>query len=123
MTADRPFPKRGDIWRVDFDPARGSEQGGTRPAVVIQNDAGNASPRYPNTIVLAVTTRGREIPFHVRVAAGTGSGLRETSWVKCEQILTVSKDRLVGEGPIGRLQEKDLRKVEVGVLLSLGIGS
>jgi len=120
--ADRPAPRRGEIWYVDFDPARGSEQSGKRPALVIQNDAGNASERYPNTIVLAMTTKGKEIPFHVLVTPGPGTGLRETSWVKCEQILTISKVRLVGEGPLGRVTREELRRVEVAVMLSLGIG-
>ena len=47
---------------VDFGMGRGSEQAGIRPAVVIQNDAGNRSPRYPNTVILAVSTKGRPIP-------------------------------------------------------------
>ena len=123
MTADRPAPRRGEIWSVDFDPARGSEQGGTRPALVIQNDAGNASERYPNTIVLAMTTKGKEIPFHVRIAPGPETGLRETTWVKCEQILTISKSWFVGNRPLGRVAPEDLKRAEVAVMLSLGIGT
>ncbi|HYN41328.1 MAG TPA: type II toxin-antitoxin system PemK/MazF family toxin [Thermoanaerobaculia bacterium] len=121
--AERPAPRRGEIWYVDFDPARGSEQGGKRPALVIQNDAGNASERYPNTIVLAMTTKGKEIPFHVRITPGPGTGLREASWVKCEQVLTISKVRLVGEGPLGRVTREELKRTEVAVMLSLGIGA
>lgn len=121
--AERPVPRRGEIWSVDFDPARGSEQGGKRPALVIQNDAGNVSERYPNTIVLAMTTKGKEIPFHVLITPGHGTGLRETSWVKCEQILTISKVRLVGEGPLGRVTREELKRAEVAVMLSLGIGA
>lgn len=120
--ADRPPPRRGEIWFVDFDPARGSEQSGRRPALVIQNDAGNESLAYPNTIVLAMTTSGRHIPFHVRIEATPSTGLRETTFVKCEQVLTISKGRLLGTGPVGRIERSDLRKVEVAVLLSLGIG-
>ena len=116
-----PSPRRGEIWTVDFDPGRGSEQAGHRPALVIQNDAGNESTLYPNTIVLAMTTKGRRIPFHVRIDATTSTGLRETSFVKCEQILTIAKRRLLGPAPLGRICETDLRKVEVALLLSLGI--
>ena len=122
MTTEEPAPRRGELWWVDFAPVRGAEQAGRRPALVIQNDAGNESALYPNTIVLAVTTRGRRIPFHVRVEAGPSSGLRETSWVKCEQMLTISKSRLLGSEPIGRLAPEALRKVEVALLLALGIG-
>jgi mRNA interferase MazF len=120
--ADRPAPRRGEIWYVDFDPARGSEQGGKRPALVIQNDAGNVSDRYPNTIVLAMTTKGKAIPFHLRIEAVAATGLRETTWVKCEQVLTISKTRLVGDGPVGRAAPEEMKKVEVAVMLSLGIG-
>jgi mRNA interferase MazF len=121
--AERPAPRRGEIWYVDFDPARGSEQGGKRPALVIQNDAGNLSERYPNTIVLAMTTKGKEIPFHVLVRPGPGARIRETSWVKCEQIFTIPKLRLVGEGPSGRVTREELKRVEVAVMLSLGVGA
>ncbi len=65
MTAENVVLRRGEIWYVDFDPARGSEQAGRRPALIIQNDAGNESARYPNTIVLAMSTKGRPVPFHV----------------------------------------------------------
>lgn len=82
-----PTPRRGEIWLVDFSPQRGAEQGGQRPALVIQNDFGNQSPRYPNTIVLAMSTKGRTIPFHVPVDEPSElNGLRETTYVKCEQV-------------------------------------
>lgn len=123
LTADRPVPRRGEIWWVDFDPARGSEQAGQRPALVIQNDAGNLSALYPNTVILAMSTKGKAIPFHVRIDPVPSTGLRETTWVKCEQILTISKARLVGRGPMGRIGPVEMRKVEVAVWLSLGIGS
>jgi hypothetical protein len=55
---------RGDIWVVDWSPGRGSEQAGMRPAVVVQTDAANLNPRYPNTIVLTVSTKGKAVPFH-----------------------------------------------------------
>ena len=55
-------PARGDIWIVDFNPARGSEQAGKRPALVVQNDVGNRNERYPNTIVLAMSTKSKPVP-------------------------------------------------------------
>jgi len=58
---------RGDIWIVDWSPGRGSEQTGTRPAVVIQTDAANLNPHYPNTIVLTVSTKGKAVPFHIAI--------------------------------------------------------
>ena len=119
--SDASSPRRGEIWMVDFNPARGSEQAGIRPALVIQNDAGNANPRYPNTIVLAISTKGKSVPFHVRFDPTKGNGLRETSFVKCEQILTIAKARLVGR-PMGRATPVQLRNIEVALLLSIGVG-
>ena len=52
-------PKRFEIWLVNWNPGRGSEQEGLRPSLVIQTDAGNINPNYPNTIVLAISTKGR----------------------------------------------------------------
>jgi mRNA interferase MazF len=120
---DRSAARRGEIWYVDFDPARGSEQAGRRPALVIQNDAGNASAVYPNTIVLAISTKGRVAPFHVRIDATRENGLRETSFVKCEQVLTISKARLLGAKAVGRVGRDQLKKIDVALMLSLGIGS
>jgi mRNA interferase MazF len=123
LTAEGSIPRRGEIWTVDFNPARGSEQAGRRPALVIQNDAGNSSDSYPNTIVLAMSTKGRPVPFHVRIEPSTTTGLRETTYIKCEQILTISKARLLGRNPIGRIRHADLSRVEIAVMLSLGIGA
>ena len=112
--------RRGEIYWVDWSPGRGSEQGGRRPALVVQGDAGNRSPSYPNTIVAAISTHGREIPLHVRLRPRTATGLRATSFVKCEQVLTVSKDRL-SVGPIGRLDAALMADVDRALRLSLGL--
>jgi len=105
--------RRGQIWLVDWSPGRGSEQLGTRPALVIQTDAANANARYPNTIVLTLRTKGLPVATHVEVAPDARNGLRETSWVKCEQILTISKDRLMTLW--GSLSTRDLDRVEQAV--------
>ena len=107
---------------MDFNPARGSEQAGERPALVIQNDVGNANDRYPNTIVLAMSTKGKRVPFHVRIDPARSNGLREITFVKCEQILTIAKARLKGKGPAGRVSAGQLRQVEAATLLAIGIG-
>jgi len=117
-----PSARRGEIWYVDFDPARGSQQAGRRPALVLQNDAGNASVGYPNTIVLAISAKGRDAPFHVKIEPSRENGLREMSVVKCEQILTISKTRLLGI-PLGRVGRPDLKRIDVALMLSLGIGA
>ncbi len=120
--SEYPSPRRGEIWYADFSPARGSEQAGKRPALVIQNDAGNTNPCYPNTIVLAMSTKGKRVPFHVRIDPAKSNGLRETTFVKCEQILTISKTRLAGKGPLGRVSAGQFRQVEAATLLAIGIG-
>ncbi|MAH07863.1 growth inhibitor PemK [Candidatus Pacearchaeota archaeon] len=110
-------PKRGEIWLIDWHPARGSEQAGFRPSLVLQSDMGNSNDSYHNTIVVGVTTKGKDIPFHVLIESNSENGLYEKSFVKCEQILTVSKKRLVKR--IGKVNNEVLDKVEVGVKLAL----
>ena len=95
--------RRGDIWVVDWSPGRGSEQAGMRPAVVVQTDAANLNPSYPNTIVVTVSTKGKAVSFHVPVNSSGRNGLKERSFVKCEQVLTISKERLVRR--LGCLEE------------------
>ena len=75
-----------------------------RPAVVIQTDVANMNPHYPNTVVVTVSTKGKEVPFHVPVNPSRENGLKEESFVKCEQVLTISKDRLIRR--LGSLEEK-----------------
>lgn len=115
----QPLPQRGEIWMVDWSPGRGSEQIGRRPSLIIQTDQGNLSATYPNVIVVTISTKGRSIPFHVRIPKSKLNGLREDSWVKCEQIMTISKNRLPGH-PLGRITAGEMKQVETGLLLALG---
>ncbi|MEK7677976.1 MAG: type II toxin-antitoxin system PemK/MazF family toxin [Verrucomicrobiota bacterium] len=108
-----PNPKRGQIWLVDWSPGRGSEQLGKRPALVIQTDAANSNLHYPNTIVLTVSTKGHPVPTHVEITPSPANGLSEISYVKCEQILTVSKHRL--EHLYGSLSKVEMDRVETAV--------
>ena len=119
--ADRPVPRRGEIWIVDFNPGRGSEQLGKRPALVLQNDVGNENPRYPNTVVLAMSTPGKPVPFHIEIQPNRQNALRRVTYVKCEQILTISKARLLGPNALGKLPPADMQKVEAAVKLSLAL--
>ena len=105
-------PARGEIWLVDWSPGRGSEQSG-RPALIVQIDDANRNPRYPNTIVAAISTRGREVTAHVHLRPSTGNRLTAPSFVKCEQILTISKERL--ERRIGVLDAPDLARVSAAL--------
>ena len=87
--------RRGEIYWVDWNPARGSEQGGTRPALVIQNDIGNRFS--PNTIVASVTTAPAKVyPFMVRITASE-SGLPRDSMINLAAILTIDQTRLRGK--------------------------
>jgi len=109
--------RRGDVFLVDFSPARGSEQAGFRPALVIQNDVGNR--HSPTTIVVAISAAPeRSYPFLVRLAAGEG-GLERDSAVNASQILTVDKSRLVRK--LGSLSAERMRQVDRAVRISLGL--
>lgn len=85
--------KRGEIYNVDFSPARGSEQAGIRPALIIQNDIGN---QYSSTTIVAAITsqKKKSYPFHVNFTA-TESELEQDSVVLLEQILTIDQSRLI----------------------------
>ena len=115
----RPEPERGEIWWVDWSPGRGSEQTGRRPAIVVQTDAANRQPRYPNTIVVTVSAKGRSVPFHVPLAPSAANGLSAPSFAKCEQLLTISKERL--RDRVGRLSTDDLTKVGTALRLALDL--
>ena len=98
--------RRGEIYLVALDPVVGSETGKTRPALVLQNDLANRSS--PTVTVIPITSRVQRVyPFQVRIPAGEG-GLRQESKALCEQIRTVScqrLSRLIGELPAQRLEE------------------
>ena len=84
--------RRGEIWMVDLDPTIGHEQAGKRPALVLSVDAFNQS-RADLVIVLPLTSREKKVRSHVEIPRGTG-GLRLRSFVKCEDIRSVSTRRL-----------------------------
>ena len=102
--------KRGEIWLADLSPARGTEQAGTRPVVVVQSD--RANPYSPHTIIVPFTTKIRLklLPSHVLVHAGEG-GLTQDSVALCEQIRVADVGRLIrliGSVPKTRMDEVDL---------------
>ncbi len=109
--------KRGDIYRADLDPVVGSEQGGVRPVVIIQNDAGNL--HSPTVIVAAVTTRHKKptLPVHVCITPEE-SGLERESVVLLEQLRTLEKTRLTRY--LGTLETAAMRRIDRALGLSLG---
>lgn len=109
--------KRGDVFWVDWNPSRGSEQSGLRPALVIQNDIGN---KYsPTTIVAALTTAvEKPYPFLVEITKGE-SGLPRDGTVNLAAILTVDQTRLVKK--IGELNKIKMAEVGEAIKVSLGL--
>ena len=106
---------RGEIYNADLDPVIGSEQGGKRPIVVLQNNVGN---KYsPTVIVAAITSKvKKQMPTHVVL---TSDCLIGGSIALLEQLRTIDKLRL-GEY-IGKLGKEDMRRVEEALLISLGV--
>ena len=110
--------RRGDIFIADLNPVVGSEQGGVRPVVIVQNDRGN---RFSPTVICAAMTSRlskNDLPTHVWVAA-KDSGLRSDSLVLCEQIRTLEKRRL--QARVGRVDELVIRRVEAALRAALGL--
>lgn len=107
-------PKWGEVYSCRFE-GTGSEQSGWRPAVIFQNNVGNA--HSPNVIVLPLTTslKRMDMPTHVVVRA-KGTGLRRDSMVICENPVSVSKDRLGGY--ITKLPREYMTQIAVASLLA-----
>ena len=112
-----PMINRGDLYSACLDPVVGSEQGGIRPVLVIQNDIGNR--HSPTVIVLAITGQVNKarLPTHVSVPAG-GNGLQKDSVILAEQIRTLDKRRL--RERIGSLPGDVMDKVSEALKISLG---
>ena len=109
--------RRGDIFYADLSPVIGSEQGGVRPVLVVQNDVGN---RYsPTVIVGAITSRltKAKLPTHIEVASGC-FGLTKDSVILLEQLRTLDKRRL--KARLGALDTRRMDLVDRAMLISLG---
>lgn len=113
-------PRRGELYWVDWNPARGSEQAGRRPALVISTDRGNETA--PTVIVAALTSRGtsRRYPFQVRIPLAVRIGLSQESTVLCHQLITVAKERLGLR--IGTLSPELMAQVDQALRVALGLG-
>jgi mRNA interferase MazF len=110
------FPRRGEVWLVDFSPSRGSEQRGLRPALVIQNDVGNEYAA--TTIVAAITSTVKIYPVTVPLAKGQ-AGLKQASMVNLAQLLTIDKTRL--RRRLGIMAPESLVKVDAAIRVSLDV--
>ena len=110
--------KRGDIFYADLRPVVGSEQGGIRPVIVLQNDAGN---KYSPTIICAAITskmNKAKLPTHIELGAKT-YGLSRDSVVLLEQIRTIDKKRL--KERMGKLDDKLMNRVDNAIAVSFGL--
>ncbi len=110
--------KRGDIFYADLRPVVGSEQGGIRPVLIVQNDIGNQFS--PTVIAAAITSRTDKtpLPTHILVDAKQ-SGLQKDSIVLLEQVRTLDKRRL--RTRMGALNEKDMQRIDSAIFVSLGL--
>ncbi|MBO5733753.1 MAG: type II toxin-antitoxin system PemK/MazF family toxin [Clostridia bacterium] len=110
--------KRGDIFYADLSPVIGSEQGGTRPVLVVQNDVGNKFS--PTVIIAAITSQinKAKMPTHIEISAD-GSGLLKDSVILLEQVRTIDKKRL--REKIGRLDDELIARVDEALGISFGI--
>lgn len=112
--------KRGDIYYADLSPVVGSEQGGTRPVLIVQNDVGN---KYSPTVIAAAITSQKyktNLPTHIRVNAG-GCGLQKDSIVLLEQVRTIDKQRL--KERMGNLPQEEMEKIDYALSVSFGLGA
>lgn len=110
--------KRGDVYYAELDPVIGSEQGGVRPVLIIQNDVGNQYS--PTTIVAAITGQlsKAKLPTHVDLA-GRENGLAKNSVVLVEQVRTIDKTRL--KEYICTLDKQVMEQVDQALLISMGL--
>ena len=110
--------KRGALYLADLSPVVGSEQGGQRPVLIVQNNIGN---RYsPTVIVVAITAQisKSKLPTHVELP-GQENGLLRDSVILGEQIRTIDKKRLIQ--PLGHLNEVVMKQVDEALMISLGL--
>ena len=109
--------KRGDIYYVNLSPVVGSEQGGMRPVVIIQNDIGNR--HSPTVIVASLTSQIQKAKMPTHVEVDKSYGLPKNSVILCEQIRTIDKSRLMNK--VGQLDASKMKRVDHAIAISLGM--
>ena len=108
---------KGQIYYVNLDGAKGSEQGGVRPCIVVQNDKGN---KYsPTTQMAPITSRmtKAKLPTHIKI--GSECGLAVDSIILLEQIRTVDRERIIDY--VGKVDDKTMSKINKGIAISFGL--
>ena len=112
--------KRGDIYYADLSPVVGSEQGGIRPVLIVQNDIGN---KFSPTVIAAAITSQKDktkLPTHISVSS-QNCGLTKDSIVLLEQIRTIEKKRL--KEHMGHLDDGSMNKIDEALSISFGLGN
>ena len=118
MDNQQTIVRRGEIYYADLSPVVGSEQGGMRPVLIVQNDVGN---RYSPTVIAAAITSQQNkarLPTHIEIEART-YGLSKNSVVLLEQMRTLDKRRL--RERMGCLDNKAMQRVDGAIAISLGL--
>jgi mRNA interferase MazF len=110
-------PARGQVWLIDLNFTRGHEQAGTRPGLIVSVDPFNQSP-LGLAVVVPITSKTKDSPLHVRIEPPE-CGLEHTSYAKCEDVRSVSQERLTR--PLGRATPTVIRQVEDRLRLILGL--
>ena len=109
--------RRGDLFYADLDPVVGSEQGGIRPVLVIQNDVGNYFS--PTVVAAAITSRKAKNSLPTHILLENVPGLAPTSLLLLEQLRTIDRKRL--RGYIGRISKEKMLEVDAALAISIGI--
>ncbi len=110
--------KRGDIYYADLSPVVGSEQGGIRPVLIVQNDVGN---KYSPTIIISAITsqiNKAKLPTHIEISSDE-YGLNKDSVILLEQVRTIDKRRL--KEKIGHINDELMSRVNDGLMISFGL--
>jgi mRNA interferase MazF len=108
--------KRGQIYYADLSPVKGSEQGGYRPVLIIQNDIGN---KYSPTVIVAIiTSRHTKANLPTHIWLNNECGLPKESMIECEQVRTIDKSRL--KDFVGAVSQEVMQEIDKGLKISLG---
>ena len=110
--------RRGDLFYADLNPVVGSEQGGIRPVLVIQNDVGNHFS--PTVVAAAITSRKAKNSLPTHILLENVPGLAPTSLLLLEQLRTIDRKRL--RGYIGHISKEKMLEIDAALAISIGIG-
>jgi len=110
-------PSRGEVWLVDLSPVQGREAAGRRPGLVVSVDPFNHGPA-DLVLIIPITSKKKGIPFHVEVRPPHG-GLKRRSFVKCEDVRSVSKQRLIERW--GSLSPATMAEIEDRLRILMGL--